>query len=728
LNLKQKSFLFVGISVTVLVAVYAGLSEYYLSQSTSRRLQERLQRAQNAAGNVDAFFARGIAKLDVIASLPLLLNGLSAIRPDNAGKEIPTQDTLHYLVYKSDIFTDGVYLLNDRGQIIWTEPHDQKMIGNTYAPFSELRDVVRAETGGTTFRIWPAAAGRHEDILLSVALVNRDGQVEGYLVGAIPTNHPAIVSAFESRSAPGVNMQLVSRDGVAITSTDPNRVMRQLPYPQAAVQRIETDQEGVIEPRQPVGQIIAYKSLTKAPFFITSDVPAETALEDIRALRTTLTAIGILSMTIIMATLIFVVRSFTKPVELLTEEARRIGAGHMDGSFTTNRSDELGVLAHTLQDMKERLQSSYDRLLQSEKMALIGQVVAGIAHELNNPLTIIIGHTEMMLLKGVDDQHRQPLTRIHDGAERASKIVKNLLTFARKKPPERLLSDTNKLIAKTLELRAYELKVNNIELITDLAPDLPSIMCDPHQLQQVLLNLIVNAEQAMLEANGKGRLTIRTRANNGSILIVVDDNGPGISMDNLRRVFDPFFTTKPVGKGTGLGLAICQGIVAEHGGKLRVDSTPGFGATFTVELPIAHRSHEKPVSSAVASVQKVDRPRTVLIVDDETHMRDLLADILRADGHGVFTAATGQEALDLISNNSFDMVITDMKMPDLDGAAFHKELKARNSPLASRVLFVTGDLMNPPTLRFLENCGNPWIAKPFEVSVIRDTVRRILNS
>src|SRR6185436_12231599 len=186
--------------------------------------------------------------------------------------------------------------------------------------------------------------------------------------------------------------------------------------------------------------------------------------------------------------------------------------------------------------------------------------------------------------KGVSEPQKQPLNRIHDGAERASKIVKNLLTFARQRKPERKLSDVNSIVLKTIDMRAYELKVSNIELLTALAPNLPMTLCDPHQLQQVILNLIVNAEHAMLEAHGKGRLKLRTTLQPGHIRIDVEDNGPGISVDNLRRVFDPFFTTKAVGKGTGLGLSICQGIVAEHGGQLNVASTVGVGATFTVEL------------------------------------------------------------------------------------------------------------------------------------------------
>src|SRR5436190_9698456 len=197
-----------------------------------------------------------------------------------------------------------------------------------------------------------------------------------------------------------------------------------------------------------------------------------------------------------MGSLIFILRSFTRPVEVLTAAARRIGDGDLSGGFTLDRSDEIGVLSKTLDDMKMKLKSSYDLLLNSEKMALMGQVVAGIAHELNNPLTIVIGNVQLMMMREMNEKNLQSLTRIRDGADRASKIVKNLLTFARQETPERKPTDVNAVLRKALELRAYELKVSNIEVSIDLAEEIPETMADPHQLQQVFLNLIVNAEHA----------------------------------------------------------------------------------------------------------------------------------------------------------------------------------------------------------------------------------------
>ncbi len=722
MNLRQKSFLFVAISVTLLLVVYVGLSRFSINQSTQRHLQDRKQAVDTAARTLDEFFSRGTAKIDVIATLPLLLNGLQTIAQETPN--LPTFDTLHYLTYKSDVFTAGLFIVNEQGRIIWSEPRDQLIVNTEYPPFNQVRDAFRVESApNITLIPWESSSGKNEILMAATLVGGHDGAVVGYVIGAIPTSHDVITAVLNSRPNAETNAQLVTPAGLVVAGTNASRVMRQLPYRERLTEMGKTSNSGV----QAGENIVAFKSLDRAPFLIVTDEPEASALQDIRSLRSLLTGIGIFSMTVVMATLIFVVRSFMRPVELLTEEARRIAAGDLEGRFTTDRSDEIGVLAHTLEDMKLRIRSSYDRLLQSEKMALMGQVVAGIAHELNNPLTIVIGHTELLMMKGVDEKHRQPLTRIHDGAERASKIVKNLLTFARQKKPERKLSDVNSIIGKTVDLRAYELKVSNIELIVDLAPNLPPTLCDPHQVQQVFLNLLVNAEQAMLDANGKGQLSIRTRRHENTIKVLFEDNGPGIPPDNLRRVFDPFFTTKPVGKGTGLGLAICQGIIAEHGGRMTVESTPGFGATFTVELPVVTQVlEERPAAVEVPAT--VPRARKVLVVDDENHMRELFTELLHSDGHAVMTAGGGREALDLASRDKYDLVITDIKMPDMDGPAFFDELKRQNNPLAGRVLFVTGDLMNPQTLRFLETSRCPWIAKPFEVTVVRDTVRRILSS
>jgi signal transduction histidine kinase len=210
---------------------------------------------------------------------------------------------------------------------------------------------------------------------------------------------------------------------------------------------------------------------------------------------------------------------------------------------------------------------------------------SGIAHELNNPLTSVIGFSQLLMEGNIPDNVKEDLGTVYSEAQRAAAIVKNLLTFARKHAPVKQLSQVNIIVEDVLRLRAYEHRVNNIEVDRRLATNLPEIMVDHFQMQQVFLNIIVNAESAMLEAHGKGKLVIATEKVDGVIRVTFADDGPGITKENMGHIFDPFFTTKEVGKGTGLGLSICHGIVTGHGGRIYAESELGKGATFVVELP-----------------------------------------------------------------------------------------------------------------------------------------------
>jgi two-component system NtrC family sensor kinase len=463
-----------------------------------------------------------------------------------------------------------------------------------------------------------------------------------------------------------------------------------------------------------------------SPWAVMIDQSLAQAYAGVYSLEALLTAFGVVFILIAMGSLIFMLRSFTRPVEILTSAARRIGDGDLSGGFALDRSDEIGVLSKTLDDMKSKLKASYDLLLGSEKMALMGQVVAGIAHELNNPLTIVIGNIQLMMTRELNEKNVQSLKRIQDGAERASKIVKNLLTFARQEKPERKQTDINAVLKKSLELRAYELKVSNIEVSTSFTEDLPETMADPHQLQQVFLNLIVNAEQAMIETHGKGLLRLSTRAEAGKVLVFFSDDGPGIPNEHLRRIFEPFFTTKAVGKGTGLGLSICQGIIVEHGGRIDVVSTVGRGTTFIIELPVQRWVAPTIPEPEVVRVPSVSRKR-ILVVEDEAQIRQLFEDVIRSAGHDVQTADNGRVALDMLDRENFDLIITDVKMPEVSGSDFYAAIKRKGAALEQRLIFVTGDLMNAETLRFIESTGRPWLGKPFDITAITRTIAQCLG-
>jgi PAS domain S-box-containing protein len=376
------------------------------------------------------------------------------------------------------------------------------------------------------------------------------------------------------------------------------------------------------------------------------------------------------------------------------------------------------------------------KLLQTEKMAGLGQLVSGIAHELNNPLTSIIGYSQLLLGRRLTAPQEADGRLIHQEAERAARIVKNLLLFAREARPERRPVNLNEIVERTLALRNYELRVENIELSQDLAQDLPLVVADAAQLQQVLLNLLVNAEQAIRQGSGEGSIRVRTRKTPvGRVSFEILDSGPGIPQEIIPRIFDPFFSTKPSGAGTGLGLSITCGIVKEHGGDISVQSQLGHGAKFIVELPAA--SQEVAQASAPSGAAKMNRNPTLpagrgargelmLVVEDEPTVAHLIADVLGEEGHKVEIVLDGRDGLDRATSGNYALIICDLRMPHLDGRAIYRELVAQGSPMRHRLMFVTGDTLALRTLEFLEKSGLPFLAKPFLVEELKAVVARAL--
>jgi PAS domain S-box-containing protein len=377
--------------------------------------------------------------------------------------------------------------------------------------------------------------------------------------------------------------------------------------------------------------------------------------------------------------------------------------------------------------LDDRARDFYQQLLQAEKMAALGQTVSGVAHELNNPLATILSWAERLAERPLDDTSRRGVGVILGEAERAARIVRNLLTFARKRQSTRALVDINPVVSETLQLRAYEQRVSNIEVTTALASGLPQVFADAHQIQQVLLNLVINAEQAMAAANGRGTLAVRTShdVDRETVILEVRDDGPGISAEMKSRIFDPFFTTKGVGEGTGLGLTVAYAIVQEHGGRISVDSAPG-GTSFVVELPVSGiEAPARPPRPSAPSMEAV-RGASVLLVEDERALAVAVAEALTDAGLQVVHAGDGDEALARLRQAPYDVVICDLKMPRVDGKTVYRAIAAATPSLARRVIFVTGDVAGTDAERFLEETGCRWLAKPFRLADLLRAVRDTL--
>ncbi|HEV3375448.1 MAG TPA: ATP-binding protein [Candidatus Acidoferrum sp.] len=386
------------------------------------------------------------------------------------------------------------------------------------------------------------------------------------------------------------------------------------------------------------------------------------------------------------------------------------------------------------------------KLLQTEKLAALGQMVTGVAHELSNPLTSILGYAQRLLVRSDAAGRTEEARKIYQEAERASTILRQLLLNARETQPERRWVSLNQVVLKTMELQRFGLATEKIRLKLELDPTPPFVHGDAGQLQQVLMNLVGNARQAIVESGKGGNIQARTKwTSEGRVLLEVSDDGPGIPPGIMARIFDPFFTTKPAGAGTGLGLAIALGIVREHGGQLKVSSPPAGGAIFTLELPVVTEIRSASSGPREAGEKRASGTRapraaeppyelrhpgkagpSVLVVEDEPTVARLIADVLEDEGMRVEVLMDGRAALERAEREHYDLVICDMKMPGLDGQNFYKMLARSGNPLRGRFLFVTGDLISAHTQKFLERYHLPYVAKPFRVEELSEKVKQVL--
>ncbi|KAB2834350.1 MAG: response regulator, partial [Candidatus Dadabacteria bacterium] len=392
--------------------------------------------------------------------------------------------------------------------------------------------------------------------------------------------------------------------------------------------------------------------------------------------------------------------------------------------------DQIGI-AIAKAKMLEEIKTAQERLVQSEKLASLGQMVSSIAHEINNPLTPIMGYSQRLLMKpGLDEGEKKSLEIISASAQRVAKIIENLLSFARNYRPYRTYQDINALVGEALENRSQHLKLGNIEVITDYGEGIPRTMVDSGQVRQVFINIILNAEQAMSGRGSGGCLRVTTGLRNGDLIkITFEDDGPGFGKDALAKIFDPFFTTKEPGKGTGLGLAVAYGIVKEHGGEIRAENREGRGALIVVELPVLEeasppevRPDEKPVRK---SVRKGGGKR-ILVIEDEELVVDLIKGVLEHDDMTIDVARDGEEALAKSVSGEYDLIVCDIKMPVMGGIAFYNKISVINPLVARKVIFITGD-PSSETMEFLNTTGKEYITKPFKVEKFRERVCELLS-
>ena len=380
------------------------------------------------------------------------------------------------------------------------------------------------------------------------------------------------------------------------------------------------------------------------------------------------------------------------------------------------------ILARDVTDQR-RSESQYQ---QAEKLAALGQVVSGVAHEINNPAAIISGFAQTLLLDDLKPEHRDMLQMMYDEATRIGRITASLLAFARAGGKQRALVDLNDIARRTFALRSYHLSTLNITVALDLDPGEPKIWADGSELQQLLLNLLINAEQALVTVDPPRTIAVRSRADERDARLEIADSGPGIPTELRTRIFDPFFTTKPEGVGTGLGLSICYGVARDHGGRIWVESEPGGGARFCVTLPRDQREEARDPAAAPEPAPTAATGRlAVLVVDDEPSLREALLRFLQRRNIHAEGVADGWEAIRLLEHRDFDVIISDVRMPGMSGREFLERLRRDRPELLARLVFSTGDAFTSETATLLKESGVPTVAKPFDFAVLERVVREV---
>ncbi|HVH68466.1 MAG TPA: ATP-binding protein [Gemmatimonadales bacterium] len=391
-----------------------------------------------------------------------------------------------------------------------------------------------------------------------------------------------------------------------------------------------------------------------------------------------------------------------------------------------SRITRVLVLARDITEQK-RTESQFQ---QAEKLAAMGQLVSGVAHEINNPAAIISGFAQTLLLDDLKAEQREMLQMVYDEATRIGRITSNLLAFARAGGKQRALADLNDLVRRTFALRSYHLSTLNIRVTLDLDPAEPKIWADASELQQMLLNLLINAEQALVTVDAPRTIDIRTHADEGEVRFEIADSGPGIAPEIRDKIFDPFFTTKPEGVGTGLGLSICYGIAQEHGGRIWVESEPGKGARFGVVLQRDQRTDARPTPDAPPPLAPrpapVARDLTVLVVDDEIALRDALIRFLGRHGIHAEGVSDGADALRVLRQRSFDVIISDVRMPGMGGREFLERLRRDQPDLVPRLVFSTGDTASE-TAALLRESAVPTVTKPYDLAALERVIREVAS-
>ncbi|ETX01159.1 MAG: hypothetical protein ETSY1_08470, partial [Candidatus Entotheonella factor] len=429
-------------------------------------------------------------------------------------------------------------------------------------------------------------------------------------------------------------------------------------------------------------------------------------------------------------------RTLTRPLLRYADQLSRIDPQGVTASKATvppgHERDEFGLvvirtneLLERIHDLRQAEMQAKEALLHQERVAALGSLLAGVAHELNNPLAILTAQAELLSETAEDEKTRARADKILKPAERCARIVRTFLALARQREVKKDHVDIELLIHDACELLAYPFKTHDISVSIDIESGLPTIWGDGAQLSQALINLLVNAQQALMDVPGPRTVHIRAIQAEKHLSVTVSDNGPGIPEAIRNRIFEPFFTTKAEGHGTGLGLSYCLSVADNHNGAIAVDRQRERGASITITLPTdvppaASLDEQKPPASEAWQALRV------LIVDDETELVSSLVEQLEHLGHAAYGCSNATAALEALQYNAFDLILSDIRMPGVDGPGLYEDVCTHYAPLGDRFIFITGDSLDERARRFIETRLVPCIHKPFQIRELENAIHRVM--
>ena len=395
--------------------------------------------------------------------------------------------------------------------------------------------------------------------------------------------------------------------------------------------------------------------------------------------------------------------------------------------------DQAGNLILVVQDIthgkeqESKIKDQQVALMHRERVAALGSMLAGVAHELNNPLAVVMAQTELLLETADSQETRDRAEKILKPVERCTRIVRTFLALARQRDTKKAYVKIEDLISDVRELLEYQFRTNNIEVLVDVALDVPEIWGDDAQISQVLMNLLINSQQALMEIEQGRSIAIEVvNVRENRIVINVSDNGPGIPTSILDRVFEPFFTTKPEGQGTGLGLSYCQNVAESHGGTIEIEELADAGTSVRFEIPTGVGDGEC-AQGAQQAAYTSGGPLRILVVDDETSLLDSIVEQMTRLGHSADGYSNARQAIDAVMTDTFDIILTDIRMPDLDGPAFYEAVITKKPLLKDRFIFITGDSLNQRSSRFIKSTNTLCLDKPFRISDLNEAISEIIR-